>query len=190
MIGVLPLLIAATVLHPSHQTLAEVEWNAETGRMEVAMMLDVLDEQWIERHHGAGASGDGVDERVDEWRLRYLGRHFRFLADRAETDRRETVKGAAVRTDQAGIDAVGRAADRYRWVGRKQEGSHVWWFFEVAPRGGERPRSLTSRVLFDRDDRYVHRVVVLGTKPRRIFELTPDRPSGELRALSTTTAER
>lgn len=165
MTGVMQLLIAATVLHPSHQTLAEVEWNVDTGRMEVALMFDVLDEQWIERHHRGG----------DGWRLRYLSRHFRFSADRRGA-------GEVVTADQdrAGAGGMGRGGDRYRWVGRKQDGGHVWWFFEVALRGGDRPRSVTSRVLFDRDDRYVHRVVVLGSKPRRVLELTPDRPSGDL----------
>ena len=187
MTEVMQLLIVATVLHPSHQTLAEVEWNGDTGRMEVALMFDVLDEQWIERHHGggvgesgagAGTAGDDFDGKGDDWRLRYLRRHFRFSADREGV-------GDVVTADQdrAGEGDSGTGGDRYLWVGRKQDGGHVWWFFEVSLRDEARPRSVTSRVLFDRDDRYLHRVVVLGSKPRRVLELTPDRPSGELPAV-------
>jgi hypothetical protein len=62
------------------------------------------------------------------------------------------------------------------------DGAHIWWFFEVEPASGERPRAIESRVLAERDDRYTHRVTVLGVKPRRAFALTDERPRAPLDA--------
>ena len=43
------LFIAAFILHPVHETIAEIEWNNETQRLEVAVRLDAIDDQWIRR---------------------------------------------------------------------------------------------------------------------------------------------
>lgn len=43
------LFIAAFILHPVHETIAEIEWNNESQRLEVAVRLDAIDDQWIRR---------------------------------------------------------------------------------------------------------------------------------------------
>lgn len=164
-------LLTLLLVHPIHETLAEVEWNPNTGRVEVSLLLDVLDEEWIARHHGRQA-------KQDDWRLRYLRDRFRFSSE----------PPAAARTDRGvGADAADNRearqrppASTYHWVGRKQEGSHVWWFFEVAISDHSEPRWITQQTLFERDDRYVNRVVILKSKPRRTLTMTRGRPSEEL----------
>ena len=48
------------------------------------------------------------------------------------------------------------------WVGRKEDGGHVWWFFEVICEDGKPPTSIQTRLLFDRHRDYQHSLVVLG----------------------------
>lgn len=171
--------VAFAMLHPVHETVAEVEWNDETRRMEVALRLDVLDEQWIRRHH---AEPD-EDEGDAAWRLRYLRDRFRFLDPWAESRGNDLAVVA-----EGSSQPVARNTDRqrplmrYRWVGREQQAGHVWWFFEVQPESGRRPMGIEQRMLFDRDDRYTHRVLLLGTEPPVTRVVTPDRPQSRLNA--------
>lgn len=41
------LLLTTLLLHPVHETIAEIEWNAKTKRLEVALRLDSVDDDWI-----------------------------------------------------------------------------------------------------------------------------------------------
>lgn len=169
--------ILTLLLHPFHETVAEVQWNPESRRMEVALRLDLLDHQWIRRHHG-DASRAGSKKPDRPWQLEYLRPRFRFY--RSVDDTASSADG-----ERGGASANGeRASDRvrYRWVGQKLDGAHIWWFFEVEPASGERPREIGSRLLADRDDRYTHRITVLGVKPRRAFALTDERPRAPLDA--------
>lgn len=140
--------------HPVHETFTEIEWDAKAGRMEVAVQLDVLDEQWIERSlktlPAAKTSAERAaanvtsESEMDSLRLRYLQSHFRF--------------------GKVAVKVVDKKlkTDSYRWIGRKVDGAHVWWFFEVKPADGKRPTRLTQRMLLDRDERFQNRILVLG----------------------------
>ncbi|MDG2221326.1 MAG: hypothetical protein P8L85_08105 [Rubripirellula sp.] len=137
-------ILLAALLHPSHETFSELEWNAETGRLEVAMRLDVLDEQWLKRQfQGKPASKD--------WIVQYLQKKFRVT----DTPR----------------DGKPDAAS-YHWIGREDDGSHVWWYFEIEPRDHKKPTWIDVRVLFEREKTYTHQVVHLGKTPRRSMMLT------------------
>jgi len=146
--------------HPVHETFAEIEWDAKTGRMEVAVRLDVLDEQWIDRKIKSQPVGSTAvkntpaeptvsrsfgESGIDALRLRYLQSHFLFGNQPVENDREKQTK-----------------TDDYRWIGRKVDGAHVWWFFEFKPADGKRPTRLTQRMLLDRDERFQNRILVLG----------------------------
>ncbi|MCG8649232.1 MAG: hypothetical protein MI861_05335, partial [Pirellulales bacterium] len=104
-------LLTTILLHPVHETVAEVEWNQQSKRLEVALRLDVLDEQWLARKYGPRKD-------VASWALKYLRGRFR-VGDR---------QAAEVNPDQP-ADKPDPA--RYHWVGRDQQGSHVWWYFEI-----------------------------------------------------------
>ncbi len=146
-------LLLAVLLHPVHETVAEVEWNSETGRLEVALRLSVLDEQWIGRQAGS-------KESVEVWAKKYLQSRFRI-------------------DPNAGDDAKKRSA-KYHWVGRQQQGSHVWWYFEIEPREQQRPSVISQKMLFDRNEGYVNRVVLLTKKTRRAVTLTAEKPQAKL----------
>ena len=74
----------AALLHPVHETVSELEWNAKTGRLEVALRLDALDEQWLREQT------DGRASDVAGWVLPYLRQKFRISRMRSFRDRHFT----------------------------------------------------------------------------------------------------
>lgn len=145
------LLFAALFAHPSHESFSEVEWNSKTGRLEVALRLDALDEQWLKRQLKNAADNKN-------WPLEYVQSTYRIaeLPKKNESD-----------------------STKYRWVGREEEGPHVWWYFEIEPNDHGLPNWVEVRVLFEREKNYVHQFVRLDLKPRYSKLLThqfPRRP--------------
>ncbi|MEL6107395.1 MAG: DUF6702 family protein [Planctomycetota bacterium] len=154
------LLLTAFLLHPVHETLSELEWNPESGRVEVALRLSLVDEEWIKRQHGPVPAG----EERRKWYRQQLA--------------------ASMVFDPVDIKTDAPSGRPIHWLGRKEEGAHAWWFFEV---GGDKtpPKSLRMSLLFDRDSNYRHRVVMLGKKKdgsanHRSVELSAPRPQVEL----------
>ena len=149
----LNLLLASLLLHPVHETVAEIEWNPQSKRLEVALRLDVLDEQWLRKRNRRGES-DGM-----KWASRYLRQHFRIAALPKEAQRDST---------------------DYHWVGREEEGSHVWWFFEIEPGDQKRPEWIEQRMLLEREENYTHQILILDQVPRRSLTLTIQRTKANL----------
>lgn len=155
----LTLILNALLLHPVHETVTEVEWNETTGRLEVAVRLNALDEQWIRRWHSE-------DKRQDNWRLAYARRRILFADDRMQLETKQP---------------VAQANDRYRWIGLETEGAHVWWYIEIEPASGKIPAWMSQTMLFRRDERYINRVVLLNRKPKRIVVFSAETPIAPVR---------
>ena len=152
----LAIVFSAIFLHPVHETFCEVEWNDKTKRMEVALRIDPLDEQWLAQQI------ERRDLESSNWRLDYLEETFRF--------------GRGKTTDKINAKSV------YRWVGREDERTNVWWYFEIAPVDGKRPEWIQQRMLFEREPDHANRVLVLGQKPHRSLTLTLRRSKANLEA--------
>ena len=144
----LALLFFATVLHPVHETVTEVEWNVETGRLEVAVRLHALDEQWIRRQQDREAN-------VEDVAMAYVKKHIRLNVD---------------------ADTTSPSRDVYHWVGREEDGAQVWWYFEVTPANGEEPKSLRQTMLFEHEKSYINRVVYLSREPKLAQSLSIAKP--------------
>ena len=145
------MLLAAVLVHPSHESLSEVEWNAETGRLEVALRFDALDEQWLRKQQPERS-------KRDDWSVQYLRSKYRIAEAPAAKQPDPTI---------------------YHWIGREEEGPHVWWYFEIEPRDHQPPKWLEVRVLFEREKNYTHQFIRLDRKPRyskTLTVLTPRRP--------------
>ncbi len=155
---ILSLLLTAALLHPVHETVSEVEWNHETKRLEVALRFDPLDEQWLKSKLAA-------DKDVAQWAVEYLGRRFRIMGEeeKSKSDSSERIPQAS-----------------YHWIGRDDKKSHVWWYFEIEPADHQKPRSIDQRILFERNDGQVNRILFLGQVPRRAVTLTIQRPKAYL----------
>lgn len=95
--------------HPGHTQVTEVEWNAKSGRFEVAMKLNAVAlEDSVSLGHGKRfrlESSASVEDALAKW----LPRHFQIH--------------------------TGKSSERgsIRWVGHELELHTVWLFFEYIP---------------------------------------------------------
>ncbi len=147
------------LVHPVHETVTEVEWNAKTLKLEVALRLDVDDEQWIKKRMKGG-------DDVKVWALQYLRSRLR-IADAATANAEDPTT--------------------YHWVGRDRDGAHVWWYIEVEPTDQRPPEWIDHRVLFDREPDFLNRVLILGQTPPRALNVTAERSKVRLDEASVTT---
>ena len=141
-------LLCLVLVHPVHETVAEIQWNPTTRRMEVALRLDILDEQWLARQH---SQANTKTEAVKNWRLKYLEQKFRVTEP--------TRSGHS-------------PSSSYHWIGREQKGPHVWWYFEIEPTKKNRPQWIQQRMLEEREPNYTHRILILGDPGKRSLNLT------------------
>lgn len=150
-------LLIGALLHPVHETVAEIEWNAQSQCLEVAIRLDVLDEQWLRRRAAKPSDSRAVKDgnESERWELVYLRNRFRI-------------------SEIPGKDKPDDAT--YRWIGRDQQRGHVWWYFEIEPGDKLPPAWLVHRVLFEKESNQANRVVMLGEAPKRSFILNKQRP--------------
>lgn len=164
-------LIAAVLMHPVHETVSEIEWNPESKRMEIAIRMSVLDEQWIQRRLDSA-------QAVDQWAVNYLESTYRFdpvTKTDSDPDAKQTTKKAAETSTKKP-----KPTHKVHWVGRDEEGSHVWWYVEIEPLDGKKPRVLEQRMFFERNQSYTNRVVLLGQVPRKAMTHTIQKPKVNL----------
>ena len=155
-------------MHPVHETVSEIEWNERTRRLEVAVRMSVLDEQWIEKNYA-------TDDKLSVWAIAYLKSNFRI--DPSERKERQDLKKKEL-------------AQTYNWIGRGEEGSHVWWYFEIEPKSGKRPKILEQRMMFERNDNFANRILVLDRVPRVAATLTIQQPILSLEKVANEQHER
>lgn len=128
------LLSGMLLLHPVHETVSEVEWNPATDCLEVALRLDQLDEQWIARQ---------CDTEQPAWQAEYLRKQV-FFDPPEKADGKGVPQGKPI-----------------RWVGRKEQGGYVWWFYEVICKDGKPPQHVRTQLLFQHERGYQHRIILL-----------------------------
>ena len=199
------LLITALLLHPVHETIAEIEWNEKTKRFEVAMRLDAIDDQWIRRESKRELPNKAKNENSSDGQATTADRNLKLLpsfgrrqATRAVTATRKqpnTANGESgnwrlqyVKTHFLVTDRemeTGEASKvfrqpRYHWLGIEEDRGHVWWYFEIEPAGGKRPDSLVNMMLFEKESDQANRVLLLGTKPSRTLIHTLKSPRHSL----------
>ena len=141
-------LLYLMLVHPVHETVAEIQWNAKTHRMEVALRLDILDEQWLAKTHSQATTKSGATQN---WHLKYLEQKFR-VTEPASSGHPLT--------------------SSYHWIVREQKGPHVWWYFEIEPTDKTKPEWIQQRMLEDREPNYTHRILILGDLGKRSLNLT------------------
>lgn len=194
MIGAL--LFSACLMHPLHETVSEVQWNAKSHRLEVAMRLHAVDAQWLMKQSLAERDSASRAKRSPEtpksskaaksshsssenWRIEYLKRKFR-----VETNADKNPSGKNSSNKKA------RRSPTYHWVGSKQDGAHTWWFFEIESIDQKMPSRIEVRMLFEMESDFVHRVLVLPPDSERAknpnaspvaLTLTTEQPTANLR---------
>lgn len=108
---------AAAHAHPTHTQVTEVEWNAETGRFEVAMRLDAAAlEDSLTAKRGQRMRLESMSD-VDDVLSHWLPQRFRITTPQFTTG-------------------------KIRWAGHELELHTVWLYFEYIPETPA-PNSLT-----------------------------------------------
>ncbi|WP_443217396.1 DUF6702 family protein [Rhodopirellula sp. P2] len=127
------LLLGGMLLHPTQETLCELQWNPETERIEIAFRLTLGDEERLLKE---------AESTLTKLRARHSASD-----PKSEVDSQSAAEGKAAlqrkpqqlafgrhmtfANDDACLPAATVAnAAKYRWVGRREEGIHVWWFAE------------------------------------------------------------
>ncbi|WP_442510724.1 DUF6702 family protein [Novipirellula sp. SH528] len=159
-------LLVLLMMHPVHETVSEVQWNRETKRFEIALRLHILDQQWIENQADK-------TQGIEDVAVRYLNKTFRIRPIRdtkAETNKDSKPSKAKI-----------------HWVGRSDEGSHVWWYFEVEPvlpksaAASKEPKfEIEQRMFFERHEGFRNRVILSGELSKTAITLTIERPTAPL----------
>ena len=193
------LLLTLLLFHPVHETIAEVEWNGKTGRIEVSIRLDAIDDQWIQKNMKRSSakrtgpqprriyrsqgesvspplkpSSDYLDGKKANWRLEYARSRFRMPGVVVDNDVSPPV--ASDRLPSNPLAQREGMTHRYHWLGIEEERGHVWWFFEIETPDRKRPVWLENRMLFDKEANQANRVIVLGTTPSRTLLHTAKSP--------------
>lgn len=105
------------IMHPVRETLAEIQHNPDTNRLEIALRLAIEDERVLLRRH--------VKTRVvDREQTRRAA--LEVLSEQLRIGTREFIEQERLSPGQRA-----ELSARYHWVGRETEGAHVWWFFEL-----------------------------------------------------------
>ncbi|MEQ9617506.1 MAG: hypothetical protein RLN60_05665 [Phycisphaerales bacterium] len=128
MIGGVLLSAGVTFAHPYHVSVAEIERDAETNRLEVALRVWPED---LERVLSS-ATGERVNiertENADELIVAYLDRVFVVAPPSDDPPRSST---PAPVFGPAGEDGERAELPRIVWVGKEIEGREAWIYFEV-----------------------------------------------------------
>ena len=152
--GALLFLLGSVMLHPVHETVAELQWDQTENSLQVALRLDTQDEQWLQKRYGKADA--------KPWQVDLLRRQYVFLMK-------------PPKEQQAGEkQAIGMPIE---WVGRQPEGAHVWWFFEVPCPNGQRPQWLYSQLLFDQSSTFLHRIIVLQDAATKEHTASSNQPA-------------
>ncbi len=141
---------ASSAPHPFNETHAEVEYNPESGCLEVALRLDLLAlEEALRLFTGHSVDVDKADN-VGAIIQRYVKESFR-------------------------VSERGRVAPLH-WIGHETEANEGWLYFEIELARGPSGTVWENHVLFELDEEQRNTISYLETLPKRrartlIFDL-------------------
>ncbi|MCC9658179.1 DUF6702 family protein [Rhodopirellula halodulae] len=116
------ILLSGVLMHPTRETLCELQWNDESQSIEIAFRLSLGDEERLlkeaktrlQRWESEPTEGLDTNVKLKPQQVAF-GRHMTFSND-------ESCPPAETRSNAA----------QFRWIGRQEEGIHVWWFLEYS----------------------------------------------------------
>ena len=149
------------VAHPRHATIAEAEWNAKSGRLEISLQINPVDlEQALRRSYDRPVDLDrtaGIDRLLQD----YLARSF-------------------VVTESGGKQA------KLIWVGHEVDLKDAWLYFEVPLEKGPGNATFGVGLLFELLPDQANTINFRVGKLRKSLTFTADR----LEAVFPATAGR
>ncbi len=147
--------IQTSVAHPFHASFAEVEWNAKTGKLEVALQFDPDDlEKAVRLHCGERINID--DERSAPLIAAYVREHFSIGPRRISNDAKvkhsvgNPAAHDAAASDSKKRDVAGssnRRSDRFEMIGKEIDAKFAWVYFEIVAKDGPEGLEIENALL-------------------------------------------
>ena len=142
------------LLHPGHSTRVEVQFNADSRTIELAMRIDHADlESALRKRLGRGIAIETMtDDQAAEWIAPYL---------------RETLR----------IDGEKIAESRFHWVGWERKRISSWVYAELTPEDTDAASiALSILTLYDTEPELNHVVTIRSAKSTTSAVLSKQEP--------------
>jgi hypothetical protein len=151
--------------HQFHTSSAELDWNADSGRWEVALRILATDlELALERQEGKKLNLDSA-EGIELIQKYLLGR-FQILPQ-------SVVEKLSSQTGQAASHfAKNEESAQLNWVGHECEGGWMWLYFELQPPKSEQPLALVSQLLTEINEDQINIVSIRSANKKRVTQQT------------------
>lgn len=148
--------------HPFHISTAEVEYDAQTDRLQVSLKLQAIDlEQALVRQAGKRIVIEQAEatERITE----LLGRSFYVTTEvSVATEPKESPRS------------------KVHWVGHELKGAWLWLYFELELPPQREGLRLFNTLLFETNDSQINTVSVRHANQRSTLKLTSKQPSAKV----------
>jgi hypothetical protein len=164
----------AAAHHPFHISTAEVEFNAQTKRLEVGLKCQSMD---LERALG-GLVGKKIDiekdPQVDALVTRYLSHNF-YLAISTPATKDKTA------STEVAQEIPAPPKQPIKFIGKEFETTWVWIYFELQPPPGDDPLVLVNRVLFEVNTGQINTCLIRQVGKRHAIKSTTIKPLQEFK---------
>ena len=156
--------------HPNHISLAEVEYNQQSGNFEVALCVWPTDlEQVLQRQQGRlvdlqkepAADLDSMIARyIDaKFRIRPRNKATRMVKASQAKSAEESVKQSDTQRKPTVSEADNdRKGLTIRWVGHQASLKQVWLFFEVPGATAQHDWTIENRIFFELNDDQINQI--------------------------------
>lgn len=147
---------ASPALHPFHISVAEMEYNAKSKRIEVSLKLHSTD---LDNALSAdlGKRVDVEKDKVDKELTKYLEGHFYLLP--------ESAAKAEEITEKTPLSKV-------HFVGKELDKGWLWVYFEMELPKSDEPLALVNTVFLDRIKDQINTVSVRANAKRESMKMT------------------
>lgn len=146
--------------HPFHTSVAELDWNAQSGRWEVSVRIHAGDlELALAKHCGQACDIDSP--RATQQIKQYIESRFQLLTHTLVERLTVDVDGSSL-TTQPKVDA-----SEMEWVGQEVEGGWMWLYFELSPPKLDQPLALVSQLLTEINEDQINIVSIRNSTKKR-----------------------
>lgn len=164
-LGAVVLLTAVAVAHPFHISVAELEYNAQSQKLEVSLKLHATDfERALAKRFGKDVDLEGDVFKDGKLATEYLDSHF-YLVSAADA-----AKEASDREGAASAEGLVRS--KCHFVGSEVKQSWMWLYFEMEVPEVEGDLALFNTVLLDLTDGQINTATVRHDSKRHALKTT------------------
>jgi hypothetical protein len=166
--------------HPFHVSTAEVEYNAQTKRLEVGLKCQSTDLERALRLMAGRKIDIENDPQVDELVTRYVTDNF-YLAVAPAVANAESPSKTTDRSlsGEVALSVPDAPKEPIKLVGKEFETKWIWIYFELQPPQVEDPLVLVNRILFEVNAGQINTCLIRQEGQRHALKSTASKPLQE-----------